>query len=381
MDTLFQLLRVALGEECHPLPQEIDWQNLTAMSYEQGVAPLCVDGLQMFYEKFPELEFSLDTPELEMLKYEWFGMALNCEETYERHEKVIADLAEFYHSHGVDMMLLKGYGLSLNYPIPCHRGPGDIDIYLWDDWERADRQVEASLGIKVDNSHHHHSVFHYEGVMVENHYDFVNAHSHASSHRIEALFKGLAADKSQAVPCDLPGGARIYLPPADLNALFVMRHNAAHFAADGITMRHLLDWALFVRSHHEEVSWDLFWSKVSDMGMQKFAMCINAIAVEQLGFAPEIFHTPALLAGWSSSREGSALVSRVLSDILSHGSNSSSGASSSSKPGALKYIHIRFLNWWHNRWKHRLVYTDSLFSTFFVQLWSHLLKPASLRGK
>lgn len=363
------------------MPQEIDWQTVVDLSCDQGVGPICVDGLQMYYDKFPELELSLDTPELEMLKYEWFGMALNCEETYERHEKVIADLAEFYHSHGVDMMLLKGYGLSLNYPIPCHRGPGDIDIYLWDDWERADRLIEESLGIKVDNSHHHHSVFHYEGVMVENHYDFVNVHSHASSHRIEALFKGLAADKSQAVPCDLPGGARIYLPPADLNALFVMRHNAAHFAADGITMRHLLDWALFVRSHHEEVSWDLFWSKVSDMGMQKFAMCINAIAVEQLGFAPEIFHTPALLAGWASSQEGSALVSRVLSDILSHGSNSSSGASSSSKPGALKYIHIRFLNWWHNRWKHRLVYTDSLFSTFFVQLWSHLLKPASLRGK
>lgn len=78
------------------------------------------------------------------------------------------------------MMLLKGYGLSKYWPIPNHRPTGDIDIYLMylnsegkeksrPAWECADKLMTEKFGILVDNSHHHHSVFTYKGIMVENH--------------------------------------------------------------------------------------------------------------------------------------------------------------------------------------------------------------------
>lgn len=68
------------------------------------------------------------------------------------------------------MMLLKGYGLSICWPVPEHRPVGDIDIYLGladsgcafghkNIWKEADKVVSEKLGIKVDNTHHHHSIY------------------------------------------------------------------------------------------------------------------------------------------------------------------------------------------------------------------------------
>lgn len=271
------------------------------------------------------------------------------------------------------MMLLKGYGLSLNYPVPSHRPVGDIDIYLWGRWAEADRMVEEKLGIQVDNSHHHHSVFGFEGYSVENHYDFVNVHSHRSSSSVEALFKGLAQDKGRAVCHLLPGGTEIFLPSPDLNALFIARHCAAHFAAEKMNLRQLLDWALFAAGHHQEVDWNLFWSEAEKMGMEKFVLCINAIAAEQLGFDASIFHTPEEFRGFSAHNR--VLVARVLEDILSPADFNATGLP------PVRYIWTRLRCWWHNRWKHRIVYSDSLFSTFFVQLRSHLMKPKTIMGR
>ena len=351
----------------------VDWRNLVDSSFAQAVPAIAVDGLQKLYESSPSLELTLDRPELEALKYEWFGAVMSAEQDYQSYLRALEKLAGFYKSLDVPMMLLKGYGLSLNYPVPSHRSVGDIDIYLWGRWEEADRLLQKNLGIAVDNSHHHHSVFRFGAYSVENHYDFVNVHSHRSSSSVEALFKRLAEDKERAVRHLLPGGTEIFLPSPDLNALFIARHCAAHFAAEKMNLRQLLDWALFVREHHLEVDWSLFWSEAKKMGMEKFVLCVDAIAVEQLGFDASIFHTPEEYAGFAARNQ--ALVARVLEDILSPADFAAKGLP------PIRYIWTRLRCWWHNRWKHRIVYRDSLLSTFFVQLRSHLMKPKTIVGR
>ena len=41
----------------------------------------------------------------------------------------------------------------------------------------------------------------------------------------------------------------------------------------------------------------------------------------------------------------------------------------------LRALAIKPIRWWHNRWKNRLCYPDSLFSTFVYGVWGKLLKP------
>ena len=135
----------------------------------------------------------------------------------------------------------------------------------------------------------------------------------------------------------------------------------------------LLDWALFVRQHSGEVDWDYFWEEVEKMGMVKFVLCIDAIASEELGIDGDLFHTPGRFSEFSVSERG--LVKRVLGDILQREYQGENGK------GVIMYVWSRWKNWIHNRWKHKIVYSDSLFSTFVSQVGSHLMKPASLKGQ
>lgn len=118
-------------------------------------------------------------------------------------------------------------------------------------WECADKLITEKLGIQVDNSYHHHSVFTYKGIMVENHYDFVNVHSHRSNRWIENEFKTLALTRNEEYTFD--NGAKLLFPSPLLNCLFVARHNAIHFAAEHLNLRQLLDWALFVEERHKDI--------------------------------------------------------------------------------------------------------------------------------
>lgn len=65
------------------------------------------------------------------LRLQWAVNVDRIENTYRRQERAIARLAAFYREHAIPMMLLKGYGLSLFYPVPEHRPCGDIDIWLF----------------------------------------------------------------------------------------------------------------------------------------------------------------------------------------------------------------------------------------------------------
>ncbi|MCQ2075278.1 MAG: hypothetical protein MJY77_08905 [Bacteroidaceae bacterium] len=119
--TLFSLLRAALGNEAvGALPSDIDWQEVIDLSFEQGVAAIAVDGLGFAHdndddndnglelrdESLERLELALDSPELEDLKYEWFGSVFQAEEDYKKYVEDIASLAKAYSEAGIEMMVL-----------------------------------------------------------------------------------------------------------------------------------------------------------------------------------------------------------------------------------------------------------------------------------
>lgn len=96
---------------------------------------------------------------------EWIGETLQgYEYRYELYQRAIAELAEFYNSHGFKMMVLKGYACSLDWPKPEHRPCGDIDIWLFGQQREADAALVSWFKVqdpsfKIDSSHHHHTVF------------------------------------------------------------------------------------------------------------------------------------------------------------------------------------------------------------------------------
>lgn len=355
---LFALLRATLrGDMDEPaLFDGCDrdaWREIYRLSLRQGVLALAWDGIKLLPE-------AVRPPQ--DLRLQWAVNVDRIEKVYRRQKAAIASLAGFYREHGIPMMLLKGHGLSLFYPVPEHRPCGDIDIWLYGRQPEADKLVAGKWGIPVDVHKEHHTTFDVDGIMVENHYDFVNTLTHASNARIERLLKRCAAEPGEEVSI---GGAGVFLPPAQFNALFLLRHAAMHFAAVDIGLRHVVDWYVFVARYHDRIDWPALNAAARDAGMMPFVNSLNAICIDYLGldagFFPRFAHD-------------AELEERVLNDILTP------EFSVEQPSGLLPVVWFKTRRWWANRWKHRMVYDEGLAGAFVRSVWAHLKRPQSIAG-
>ena len=351
----------------------VAWASLFTVSVKHNIGAIVWDDIQQVLQDANTLgEGQFPKP----LKLKWGLHVQQVESGYARQRAVIAKLAKFFGEHGIKMMVLKGYGLSLNYPVPNHRPCGDVDIWLFEErvaadgamqrvvaQQRADELLKTELGIDIDNDHHHHTVFYIDGVMIENHYDFLNIHAHRSSRIIEERLKVLAQQDLEPIDVD---GATIYLPSPDLHALFMLRHSASHFAAERIVIRHLLDWRYFVEKYSARIDWNGLECFARELNMHRFLHCLNAICIDR-------FSLPSVIV--PEFERDAKLEARVWSEILQPEFTAEQPRNAS----YLRSWNFMFRRWWTNRWKHRITYPEGLVETFFVQLWSHLLKPKSLK--
>lgn len=269
-------------------------------------------------------------------------------------------MAGFYNVHGLKMMVLKGYACSLDWPKPNHRPCGDIDIWQFGEQRKADGLVTSEKGIKVDNSHHHHTVFKWGDVIVENHYDFINVYHHKSNNELEKIFKELGHDDSHFVELN---GEKLYLPSPNLHALFLLKHTMNDFTSFSMSLRQLVDWGFFVEKHTKEVDWEWLMGILKRFHMMDFYNTITAICVEDLGFEASFFPIVQFHPD---------LKEKVLKDIMHP-------KFSASEPSCLfPRLVYKYRRWQGNAWKQELCYIESRWSAFWSGVWGHLLKPKSI---
>ena len=354
-DAFLALTRLGIGNPVVILPDTFDWPAIEALAKAQGLSAVVLDGI----EELRKRSSSVVLPENRSLK-QWIGEVLQRYECrYELYKRAIAELSGFYNNHGYKMMVLKGYACSIDWPKPEHRPAGDIDIWQFGHQKGADAALSREKGVKIDSSHHHHTVFYWRDFMVENHYDFINVYHHKSNAEIERVLKELALDDSHSIEMY---GEIVYLPSPNLHALFLLKHTMMHFASEGITLRQLLDWGFFVTAHGKDVDWKWLLAVLGKFNMVTLYNIFNAICVEDLGFESDVFPTVQYLP---------ELKSRVLQEILSP----EFGEELPKK--LFPRLVYKYRRWKGNTWKHELCYKESMWSAFWRGVWSHLLKPSS----
>lgn len=362
-DVLLWLLRCALDNGCIEnrrieLKQKPDWEQVGRLAASQGVGAIAWDGLCKLIDS--GLIANEHMPD-KATKLRWIYSIEQLTSRYERQKGVILKLAQTLQSEDIRLMVLKGYGLSLTYPRPEHRACGDVDIWLFEDHERGDELLNKRFSLAINKDKHHHTVFHLDGIMVENHYDFLNVHSRRSNKQIEQILKTLAHD---AIEIEVDG-TKLYIPNANCHALFLLRHAAVHFAAAEIALRHIIDWAMFVKSYHQEIEWQWLNEVATKFNMDIFLSALNALAMELCGIEQE----------WTHSLEHNIEIERrILSDILSP-----EFTEKRPEQGTLRIVGYKIRRWWANRWKRSIVYNESNISSFISQSWSHILKPQTIK--
>ena len=352
IEAFLALVRFVIGHQKGYYLDDVDWPAIETLAEQQGLSAIIVDGVEKIQkEKRPPQEILL----------QWIGTVLQeYEYRYDSYRKAIAELAGWSNAHGFKMMVLKGYSCSMGWPKPEHRPCGDIDIWLFGKQEEADALLKKEKGVEIETDQHHHTIFNWHDFMVENHYDFVNVHAHRSSRDLDMVFKELGADDSHFVELN---GEKVYIPSPNLHALFLLRHAASHFAAEGITLRQVLDWAFFVEKHTKEINWPWLISLSEKYYMKDFYNCMNAICVENLGLSVDIF---AGVQFYPNLKE------RILNDILMP-------KYEHEPPDSLiPRLFFKWKRWRDNEWKRELCYKEDGLSSFVRGMWAHILKPKSI---
>lgn len=349
-EAFLQLVRLGIGHSAYLTPEQVlDRDAIEALAIQHGLLGVIVDAIDNLREE--------QRPP-KVAKLRWIGETLQgYEQRYESYRRAIGELACFYNQQGFRMMVLKGYACSLNWPKPERRPCGDIDIWLFGQQKEADATLEREKGLEIDKSHHHHTVFYWRDFMVENHYDFINVYQNKTNAKLEKVLKELGKDDSHSVELY---GEKVYLPSANLQALFLLKHTMLHFVLGEFSIRQLLDWAFFVEKHEKEVDWKWLLKVLGEYGMLPAFKIFNAICVEDLGFDASLFHQVQF---------SPALKDKVLDEIMNPKFDSNDPERLVPR---LKY---KYKRWKGSGWKYDLCYDESRWSSFWNGVWSHIIKP------
>ena len=247
---LFALLRAALNERepeiaCFDSVSPKEWRDCCQLAIRHGVVILAWDGIN-------RLSPMLQPPH--ELKISWALAVEKYERKYAQYCQAVCELSEFYRKHGIQLVLLKGVGLSTYYPIPSHREGGDIDIYTCSLYPEkyADKEANAladslvqQQGIEVDTSHNlKHSHFFYKGIPFENHKTFLDVTQHELAVKVEALLHKCLHPRM----VELVSGGKVYIPSPEFNTIFLVFHAAQHYGA-GLALHHICDWACLIKQY------------------------------------------------------------------------------------------------------------------------------------
>lgn len=258
-DILLKLVRFAMGwENDFSLPVDVDWKNVLALSYEQGVNAIAVDGLEIWKSHVPELLSSTDDKQIVL---EAIG-SLQMVELNNMHQlSALMRLSNILSAKGIPFMVMKGFACAQYYPNPKHRPCGDIDIYPGESFDESNQLLKDS-GVDVDPYYYRHSASFINGVMIENHKVLGDLRGPRKQTREfeewlerEANNSLLNGTRVNILGEYIPGCA---FPSANFNALFLPWHVSAHFAFERVTLRHLLDWALFLVHDGKDIDIKMF---------------------------------------------------------------------------------------------------------------------------
>lgn len=283
-----------------------DWQRLYRLAKRQGVTAV-------LFEKVQSLPKEVAPPKEIVMK--WMAHSLSIEKQARAIYARCADFAQLMYAQGLHTLVLKGVAVSGYYPNPWHREFGDLDCYLyrvadekvvWDGCYEEGNCIAEQAGCAVERGYYKHSHINYRGLEVENHQFALPIKDDEATKSLERHLRRLVEQQGGGA---VIGDSMLCTPTADFNALFLTAHAMSHFLYESIKVRHVMDWALFLKKEQDNVDWDSFWQWCKRMHYTRFVQCLNYICVHQLGLQIRAFAV-------EESDTIKQLAVRVLQDIL-----------------------------------------------------------------
>lgn len=302
--TLFlSLLRAALwGEAPDPhLFADADWDAVFRLADIETVAAVVMDGVELLpKEAHPPLA----------MKLKRIGAMQQVEKANVKHRAVMGRISDALAGAEISAVFMKGQTVGTRYPVPLHRQPGDIDFVVAErDFGRTLRVLEG-LGT-VDNTmeHEHHGTAWVDGVMVEPHYKVHNYQRPSTDRAMRDMFGEVFPGRLETMVID---GHGISVFPPTFESVFLISHIVEHVYGEGVGLRQITDYALFMAREHNAIDWQLHDRWLRRMRMHRAWRIVTCLCVGHLGL-----RKPEAIQPFTDSERSRA--SLLLDDILSVG--------------------------------------------------------------
>ena len=328
-----------------------DWRELIAFAWKHAVGAIAFDGYQKLFDGKHQV---IDKP----LLLQWFAQTISLEKRNGQQVDILKHFGGRLIGTACDIMLMKGQANALYYPTPLHRSTGDVDIFTFGTYDLCNRKARE-LGAKVDESWYKHSQIFYNGEMFENHRYIVHTREGKRSKLLNEDMCKLATSQ----PNKLYKDTGILLPSPEFNAKFLTYHALTHFLSEGLRLKQVVDWVMFVNAEKDNVNWLELYSFCEKFHLRRFLDVMNDIAIHQFGVRidnKEIVTT--------SSYTEKVLNSILFDDDFVFGSG---------EGGWRNRLHL-LRNLWNYRWKYHDIYQECILKQLYYYVSGYLLKTENL---
>lgn len=295
------------------------------------------------------------------------GYAQKQAKKWEVQKESIGTLAAFCLMHGIKMFIFKGYGLSLLYDNPESRKSGDVDVLFFEEnkkdiiasYEKINNLLKTK-GVIVKYTVEKHSEFDIKGVHYENHSHFLESKIHKQFRIVEEYLS--LQDMIKSNEWD-----NVYYPSPDFNAIYLPIHAGEHFVYEGASLKHIVDWYMFLKHDGEKVKWNEIYNLAYKTGIKKWIDVLNYIAVNSFDINSNCIGGPEYL------KSNDELSNKVLNAY----------ATIDNTPYNPSFLHKFFYKshrLFINRWKLELAYGENFWTSYARHLIGYI-KRERLRNK
>lgn len=216
-------------------------------------------------------------------------------------------LHEWMTEAGVPYVILKGCASASYYTCPINRTMGDVDFLVHEDYiEKAEKVLKSHALIPGSREHVSHIVYRKNNMRLELHFQIAGMPDGEKKKIIRGYLKDIY-DSSKNYKT---GNGQMMIPSDFHHGIIILLHTYHHLTGEGIGLRHLCDWAVFVNSMSSEKFIELFEKKLRMVGLWRFAQILTLLSVRYLGVEPR---------KWAEIENCHELLENLLQDILVSG--------------------------------------------------------------
>lgn len=278
-----EIIKCGLWEEYRPevsLFDECDWDEVYRLAKVQTVIGIALDGVERAYRTTGQ------KPSMELL-VKWVARHRNIENCVKRNRGIARKIEEALNEVGIAHAFMKGESVGRLYEHPFSRQTGDIDmVFSMPQFSEALRVFDELGKVDRNTQHETHASARVDGVEVEPHFRIHTWQSPKYDARMQRIFESL-------FPADLRKDAElgVTLLPLEFEGVFLLCHKVHHIFSEGLGLRQVLDYCMFLKSISEDGMFDafLFDTWLARLGLRRANRVFYYICVKYLGLKMDNF--------------------------------------------------------------------------------------------